>query len=74
MSLKPQSFVAPVGESFYRCPGCGESVDTRRMDQVREHHHHVINRPYPPAWFTARSGAVASPSTPAALSHGLTKG
>ena len=64
MSLKPQSSVVPVEDIFYRCPGCGETVDQRRMDDVLEHHRHVLHQPYPPSWFTASREAVASPATP----------
>ena len=54
MAQRPRSSVADVEESTYRCPGCGQIVDSRRIDEVLEHHQHVLHRPYPPQWFTAR--------------------
>lgn len=63
MNLKPQSSITSTEEDFYRCPGCGESVDRRHVDDVREHHHHVLHRPCPPSWFTARSGVALSRET-----------
>ena len=54
MALQPKSFAkaADEPEQFsYRCPGCGEMVDERRMSDVLEHHRHVIQPAYPPAWF-----------------------
>jgi hypothetical protein len=33
---------------FYRCPGCGEMVDNRLIEDVKIHHDHVLHpRPSP---------------------------
>ena len=49
--MKPDSAVRPIENPTYRCPGCGEMVDQRRMDEVLLHHQHVMQREFPPAWF-----------------------
>ena len=64
MASKPRSVVTPVEESTYRCPGCGEFVDKRHMDEVLRHHQHVLHAP-PSTWFvsrreTSRTGTNAS--------------
>lgn len=55
MARKPASVVRPIQQSTYRCPACGEVVDNSRMDQVRLHHQHVLEAPFPPAWFNERA-------------------
>ena len=54
MASKPRSIVTPVEESTYRCPGCGELVDNRHMDEVLRHHQHVLHAQFPPTWFDSR--------------------
>ena len=53
MAIKPESVTSSEpGGSVYTCPGCGEKVDSRQMDQVLVHHQHVIvPAAFPPAWF-----------------------
>jgi hypothetical protein len=29
--------------NFYRCPACGAMVDNRHLDEVVEHHAHVLH-------------------------------
>ena len=55
MARKPASVVNPIEQSTYRCPACGEVVDNSRMDQVRVHHQHVLDAPFPPPWFSQRA-------------------
>src|SRR5687768_1910298 len=50
-AMRPNSTVKPVEDPTYRCPGCGELVDQRRMDDVLLHHQHVMRGEFPPAWF-----------------------
>jgi hypothetical protein len=54
MASKPRSIVSPVENSTYRCPGCGELVDDRRMDEVLLHHQHVLNASFRSTWFDSR--------------------
>jgi hypothetical protein len=28
---------------FYRCPACGKMVDNRLVEQIAEHHSHVLH-------------------------------
>jgi hypothetical protein len=28
---------------FYRCPACGEMVDNKSMQEITEHHSHVLH-------------------------------
>ena len=53
--MKPESIIQPVEEALYRCPGCGQRVDSRRMEEVLLHHQHVLAPAYPPAWFKSRA-------------------
>jgi hypothetical protein len=58
MALEPKSSLREVRQpapSTYQCPGCGENVDSTRMDQVLAHHQHLIFRPSPPSWSPERS-------------------
>ena len=36
--------------SLYRCPGCGEMVDNRRVDEIQLHHRHMIEQPIVQQW------------------------
>ena len=37
-------------ENRYRCPACGEMVNSSEVEEVRLHHDHVLH-PARPAWF-----------------------
>ena len=61
MAIKPDEVVTPVEAQTYRCPGCGEAVDSRRMEEVLQHHQHVVlQHRYPPAWFNVAPDASRS--------------
>jgi hypothetical protein len=40
----------------YRCPGCGELVDNREVDEVLEHHQHVLHPMLSPVWVHGPEG------------------
>ena len=60
MAIKPDQ---TVEAETYRCPGCGQIVDGRRMEEVRQHHQHLLlQHRYPPAWFNVTADASRSRS------------
>jgi hypothetical protein len=71
MAKQPDAFVHPVEERSYRCPGCGELVDSSRMEQVLKHHQHIVRQHYrraslnntPHARHTATHAATQPTST-----------
>ncbi len=49
--------------STYRCPGCGQTVDDGRLDQMIHHHQHVIvTAEFPPLWFRRTPDGSRSPA------------
>ena len=65
MAQNPDPLARATDESSYRCPGCGKIVDSRRIEQVLQHHRHVLEQQYPPAWFnvTTRPQRTTNAST-----------
>jgi hypothetical protein len=65
MALERDNTVMQVTDSSYRCPGCGELVDSRRLDEVLTHHQHVLHPAPPEDWFQflaeSTRGAGTSP-------------
>src|SRR5436305_9862428 len=51
MALEPDAPVVQHTDASYRCPGCGELVDSRRLQDVLVHHQHVLHPPPAQYWF-----------------------
>ncbi len=76
MARRPRSLAAQAelaDTARYRCPGCGQMVNSDRLEEVLEHHRHVLYPP--PQWFqrtpSAAEDAARASSTPDQRLHEL---
>jgi uncharacterized protein YlaI len=48
---------------FYRCPACGEMVDNKSLEEITEHHSHVLHPERYEKSFTPTLAAVQNNSS-----------